>query len=136
MGAFTATLSVLLLVICVLLHREDLRNRLIRLAGRGRLTLTTRALDEAGRRIGRYLLGHALVNAGFGVAVGLALFLAGVPYPALWGMLAGALRFVPSVGVWLVAPFPAALALISSPSLLQPLLVLAVFLLLELLTAN
>jgi hypothetical protein len=68
--------------------------------------------------------------------VGLALFLIGVPYAALWGLLAGALRFVPSVGVWLVAPFPSALALISSPSLTQPLLVLALFLLLELVNAN
>ena len=54
----------------MLLRREDLRNRLIRLAGKGRLTLTTRALDEAGRRIGRYLLGNSLVNAGFGITVG------------------------------------------------------------------
>jgi predicted PurR-regulated permease PerM len=136
LGVFTAALAVLLLVICMLNHREDLRNRLIRLAGRGRLTLTTRALDEAGRRIGRYLLGHSLVNAGFGVAIGLGLLLLGVPYPALWGLLAGALRFVPSVGVWLVAPFPAALALIEAPDLTQPLLVLALFLLLELLNTN
>src|SRR5439155_12538343 len=62
--------------------------------------------------------------------------LVGVPYAALWGLLAGALRFVPSVGVWLVAPFPAALALISSPSLTQPLLVITLFLLLELLSGN
>jgi predicted PurR-regulated permease PerM len=136
LGVFSAALAVLLLVLCMLVHREDLRNRLIRLAGRGRLAVTTRALDEAGRRIGRYLLGHSLVNAGFGAAVGLGLFLIGVPYPALWGLLAAALRFVPAVGIWLVAPFPAGLALISLPGLTPPLLVLALFLLLELLTAN
>ncbi len=136
LGVFSAALAVFLLVLGLLIYREDLRNRLIRLAGRGRLTLTTRALDEAGRRIGHYLLGHALVNAGFGVGIGLSLFLVGVPYPVLWGMLAGSLRFVPSVGVWLVAPFPAALALISSPGWLQPVLVVVVFLLLELLTTN
>jgi predicted PurR-regulated permease PerM len=136
LGAFSAALVVLLLVICMLVGREDLRNRLIRLAGSGRLVLTTRALDEAGRRIGRYLLGRSLVNTGFGVAVALGLFLIGVPYAALWGLLAGALRFVPSVGVWLVAPFPAALALIRSPGLAQPLLILALFLALELLGAN
>jgi predicted PurR-regulated permease PerM len=136
LGVFSAVLVVLLLVICLLNHREDLRNRLIRLAGRGRLTLTTRALDEAGRRIGRYLLGHALVNAGFGAAVGLGLLLLGVPYPALWGLLAAALRFVPSVGIWLVAPFPAALALIGFPGVTQAVLVLALFLLLELLSTN
>src|SRR5262249_1755272 len=76
------------LVSAVLMHREDLRNRIIHLAGQGRLTPTTRALDEAGRRIGGYLLGRSVVNAGFGVAVGLGLWLIGVPYAALWGLLA------------------------------------------------
>src|SRR5262249_3956867 len=124
----TAALVALLLVILMLIHREELRNRLIRLAGRGRLTLTTRALDEAGQRIGRYLLGHALVNAGFACALGLGLLLLGVPYPALWALLAGLLRFVPSVGIWLVAPFPTLLALIIAPDLTHPLLVLGLFL--------
>jgi hypothetical protein len=136
LGAFSAALAVLLLVICMLVSREDLRNRLIRLAGSGRLVLTTRALDEAGRRIGRYLLGRSLLNTGFGMAVGLGLFFIGVPYAALWGLLAGVLRFVPSVGVWLVAPFPAALALIRAPGLTQPLLILTLFLGLELLGTN
>ena len=119
-GRSPPSLAVVLLVITLLLYREDTRNRLIRLAGRGRLTVTTRALDEAGRRIGGYLLGHAAVNAGFGAAIGLGLFLLGVPYPALWGLLAGAFRFVPSVGVWLVAPLPAALAFISGTGLRPP----------------
>jgi predicted PurR-regulated permease PerM len=136
LGVSSAALAVLLLVLCMLIYREDLRNRLIRLAGSGRLVLTTRALDEAGQRIGRYLLGQSLVNTGFGVAVGLGLFLLGVPYAALWGFLAGCLRFVPSVGVWLVAPLPVALALISSPDLTQPLLVLVLFLVLQLLSTN
>jgi hypothetical protein len=127
---------VVLLVITLLIHREDLRNRLIRLAGRGRLTLTTRALDEVGQRIGRYLLGRSLVNAGFGAAVGFGLLVLGVPYAALWGLLAGTLRFVPSVGVWLVAPFPVALAFISSPGPVQAIAVFSLFLVLELLTTN
>src|SRR5262245_21093335 len=133
LGVFSAALAVLLLVICMLNYREDLRNRLIRLAGSGRLVLTTRALDETGRRISRYLLGQSLVNAGFSIAVGLGLFLIGVPYAALWGLLAGVFRFVPVIGPWLAAPFPAVVALIGSPSLTQPLLVLALFLVLELL---
>jgi predicted PurR-regulated permease PerM len=134
LGVVSAVVAVVLLVITLLLYREDTRNRLIRLAGRGRLTVTTRALNEAARRIGGYLLGHSTVNAGFGTAVGLGLFFLGVPYPVLWGLLAGLFRFVPSVGVWLVAPLPAALAYIGGTA--QPLLVLALFLVLELATAN
>jgi predicted PurR-regulated permease PerM len=136
LGAVSVAAVVALLVIALLLHREDTRNRLIRLAGQSRLTVTTRALDEAGRRIGGYLLGHAAVNAGFGAATTLGLFLLAVPYPGLWGMLAGAFRFVPSVGVWLVAPFPAALAFISGTGFLPPALVFGLFLTLELLTTN
>jgi predicted PurR-regulated permease PerM len=135
LGVLAAILVVVLLVIVLLIHREDLRNRIIRLAGRGRLTLTTRALDEVGRRIGGYLLGYAVVNAGFGAAVGLGMLLLGVPSPALWGLLTGTLRFVPGVGVWLVAPFPVALAYIGSSSA-SAALVLSLFLVLELGTRN
>jgi len=106
---------VVALVISMLRQREELRNRIVRLAGRGRLALTTQALDEVGRRIGRYLLRHSLVNAGFGVAVGAGLGLLGLPYAGLWGFLAGALRFLPAIGPWLVAPFPAVLALSDAP---------------------
>jgi predicted PurR-regulated permease PerM len=130
----SAALAVILLVITLLLFREDTRNRLILLTGRGRLTVTTQALDEAGRRLSGYLLGHAAVNVGFGATIGLGLFVLGVPYPVLWGMLAAAFRFVPSVGVWLVAPLPAALAYVGGTA--HPALVLAVFLVLELTTAN
>jgi predicted PurR-regulated permease PerM len=136
LGNVTLLVAVILLVITLLLYREDTRNRLIRLTGRGRLTVTTRALDEAGRRLGGYLLGHSAVNAGFGIAIGLGLTALGVPYSALWGLLAGALRFVPSVGVWLVAPLPAFLALVSGPGFTPPLLVLALFLVLDLITTN
>jgi predicted PurR-regulated permease PerM len=132
----SAAVAVALLVIALLLYREDTRNRLIRLAGQGRLTVTTRALDEAGRRIGGYLLGHAAVNAGFGAAVAVGLYLLGVPYPLLWGMLAAAFRFIPAVGVWLVAPFPAALAFINGIGLIPPALVLGLFLVLNLLTSS
>ena len=132
----TLFVAVILLVIALLLYREDTRNRLIRLAGRGRLPVTTRALDEAGRRISGYLFGHSAVNAGFGVVIGLGLAAIGIPYSALWGLLAGTFRFIPSVGVWLVAPLPAALALISSPGFVDPVLVLVLFLSLDQLTAN
>lgn len=135
-GPLSSAFAVLVLVMCMLMQREDLRNRIVRLAGRGRVSLTTRALDEVGWRIGRYLLWRSLVNFGFAVAVGFGLALIGVPYPALWGFLAGALRFLPSVGVWLVAPFPFLFALLDAPGWTPPTLVLLLFLTLEFLTGS
>jgi predicted PurR-regulated permease PerM len=133
-GAVSIAGAVLLLVVTLLLYREDTRNRLIRLAGRGRLAVTTRALDESGRRIGRYLLGQATVNAGFGVLVALGLWALDIPYPLLWGMLAAAFRFIPSVGVWLVAPVAAGLAYITGAA--HPLAVVGLFLALDLVMSN
>lgn len=134
LGAVSIAGAVLLLVITLLLYREDTRNRLIRLAGQGRLTVTTRALDEAGRRIGGYLLGQATVNVGFGALIALGLWALGVPYPLLWGLLAAALRFIPSVGIWLVAPLAAGMAFLTGAT--HPAAVLGLFLVLDLLTAN
>ena len=73
------------LVIFMLIQREDLRNRLIRLIGYGRLTLTTKALEEASQRISRYLLMQSIINTSFGIAVGIALYLIGLPYALLVG---------------------------------------------------
>jgi predicted PurR-regulated permease PerM len=132
LGAVSIALVVLLLVVVLLLYREDTRNRLIRLAGRSRLTVTTRALDEAGRRIGGYLLGQATVNAGFGAMVTLGLLALGIPYPFLGGILAAAFRFIPAVGIWLVAPLPAVLGFTTGTA--HPATVLGLFLALDLLT--
>src|SRR5262249_4898366 len=97
---------VIALTVAMLFKREDLRNRLIRLAGHTQLTRTTRAIDEATRRISRYLVLQVAVNAGFGLLFGLGLALFGVPYPALWGILATVVRFIPYVGTWLAAVPP------------------------------
>ena len=123
---------VITLVIFMLLERGDLRNRVIRLVGYGRLTLTTKALDEAGRRISRYLLMQSLINGSFGVAIGLGLFLIGLPYALLWGTLAAALRFIPYLGPVAAALFPIALSLVEFPGWQQPLLVIGLVVLLEL----
>ena len=123
---------VIALVIFMLLERGDLRNRVIRLVGYGRLALTTKALDEAGRRISRYLLMQSLLNGSFGVAVGLGLFLVGLPYALLWGALAAALRFIPYLGPIAASLFPIALSLAEFPGWQQPLLVTGLIVLLEL----
>jgi len=122
----------IVLVIFMLIQREDLRNRLIRLVGYGRLTTTTRALEEASQRISRYLLMQSIINVFFGVTVAIALWLIGLPYALLWGFLAAMLRFIPYVGPWAAAIMPSALSMIVFEGWLWTALIVAVFLVLEL----
>ncbi len=123
---------VVVLVMFMLIRREDMRDRLISLFGRGQLTLTTKALDDAGDRIGRYLLMQFILNAGFGLAVAIGLTIIGVEYAFLWGFLAGTLRYIPYLGPWLAAILPLALAVLVTRGWTTPLLVIGLFLVLEL----
>jgi predicted PurR-regulated permease PerM len=120
----------------MLIKREDLRNRVIRLAGHGRLNLMTQALDDAGRRLSRYLLMQCLVNIGYGLVFGLGLYLIGIPNALLWGVFAGLLRFVPYVGTFIAAALPALLALAVFPGWHAAGLVCGIFIVLELLVGN
>jgi predicted PurR-regulated permease PerM len=122
---------VLVLVVFMLIERQELRNRLIRLFGHGRITITTKALDDATGGIIRYLLMQSLVNACFGLAVGLGLWAIGVPFPLLFGVLAGLLRFIPYVGTWIAALLPITVSLAIFAGWTKPLLVIALFAILE-----
>ena len=124
-------LLVAILVVFMLLERDELRNRIIRLLGYGRLSLTTQALDEAGQRVSRYLFAQFIVNACLGLAIGLGLFLLGVPYALLCGFLIILLRFVPFIGIWIAAILPLAVSLATSSNWWQPLSVIALFAVLE-----
>jgi predicted PurR-regulated permease PerM len=126
--ALASAVVVMVLTVFMLLERRELRDRLILLIGYRRVTVTTRALDEAGARISRYLLMQAIMNGTFGVVVGLGLFLIGVPYAVTWGSLAAALRFIPYVGTYGAALLPFALSLAIFPGWLQPALVVGLFL--------
>ena len=106
---------VVVFVIFFLLQRQDLRDRFIRLAGARDLRRTTRALDDAARRLSRYLLIQTGINASLGVLVGAGLWFIGVPNPVLWGILTMLLRFVPYIGPVIAAAFPAALAVAVDP---------------------
>ncbi|MGI4810334.1 MAG: AI-2E family transporter, partial [Janthinobacterium lividum] len=101
--------------IFILLQREDLRDRMIRLVGSGDLHRTTLAMDDAGRRLSRYFLAQASLNLVFGCVIGLGLWILGLPSPLLWGVMSGLLRFVPYVGPVLAAGLPMALAAGVSP---------------------
>lgn len=127
---------VVVLVIFMLLEREDLRDRMIHLVGRGRLHVTTQAIDEAGGRVSRYLMAQLIVNVTYGIPIGFGLWLIGIPNAVLWGVLATILRFVPYIGPWIAASFPLILSLAVTPSWNAPLLTLALFLVVELISNN
>ena len=127
---------VIVIVIFMLLAGDDLRDRLIHLVGRGRLRVTTQALDDAGHRISRYLRAQLLVNASFGLAIGIGLFFIGIPNAVFWGLLAMVLRFLPYIGPWIAAAFPIALSLAVFESWTQPLLTIGLFAACELVSNN
>ena len=106
---------VAIFIVFILMQREDLRNRFIRLVGGGDLQRTTLAMDDAGSRLARYLLAQVLLNLGFGVVVAVALAIIGVPSAILWGIVAMFMRFVPYVGAAGSALFPIVMAAAASP---------------------
>ena len=125
---------VLVLVIFMLLERRDLRDRLIGLFGPGRLTITTKAFDEAGSRVSRQLLMQSLVNLLYGIVAGIGLYLLGVPYPLVWAALGAALRFIPYLGPVLGAAAPILVSLAALQGWTGPLSVTGLFIVLELFT--
>jgi predicted PurR-regulated permease PerM len=127
---------IIVVVIFMLLEREELRDRLIRLIGYGDLHRTTEALQEAGHRVGQYLLMQLVVNCAYGVPLALGLWAVGIPNAVLWGMLAIVLRFVPYIGPAISTVLPLFLAFAVDPGWSLVLWVAAIFLVLELTSNN
>jgi predicted PurR-regulated permease PerM len=126
----------MVLVIFMLQKREELRNRIIRLVGQGRLVAATRFVDEAGQRISRFLLMQAIVNGTFGLVLGFGLLCLGVKYALLWGFLGAMLRYLPYIGAFLAAVLPVSLTLAMTDGWGTTLLVIGLFVTLELIVAN
>lgn len=136
LGPLATAGLIAVLVLFALLRYDELRNRLVTAVGRGNLALTMKALDDATTRISRFLLMQFVVNASFGIAVGLGLALLGVPYSLVWGLTAAVLRYIPFVGPWVAAALPIAISLITSNGWLQVTGVIGLFLVLELISNN
>ena len=132
----TAFFIVVVLTIFVLAQREDLRGRIITLAGPEHVTVTTRTLDEAVRRISHLLLGLTYINVSFGALVAAGLWLIGIPYALLWGAMAGVLRFVPIVGSWFALALPAFVAFATTPGWVATIRVVGLFVIMDLTAAN
>lgn len=112
--ALTAAI-VLVFIIFILIEREDLRDRIIRLGGPKRVNATTKLLDDAAHRVSRYLLAQLTVNIVYGVLAGIGLFLIKVPNPFLWAMVAAMFRYIPYLGIWIAATMPAVIAFAVEP---------------------
>jgi predicted PurR-regulated permease PerM len=115
LNPLATTGMIIIFVIFILIQREDLRNRLIRLAGSHDLQRTTAALDDAASRLSRLFLAQLTINSIFGVTIGVGLSFIGIPSAILWGILAAVLRFVPYIGSAIAAAFPLALAAAVDP---------------------
>jgi len=131
LGPLETTILVLIVAIFVLMQQEDLRDRFIRVFGSSDLHRTTRALDDAAARLSKYFLSQLAVNTSFGIVIWLGLWLIGIPSPAMWGVMAGLLRFVPYIGSFLAAVAPAALGAAVDPGWTMALEVVALFVIVE-----
>ena len=123
-------------VLFFLIDRNDIRDRLISLTGRHRFHTTTRALDDAAKRVSSYLLMQLVVNVTYGVPIALGLFLIGLPNAGLWGLLCTILRFVPYLGPILGAALPIILSVAVFEGWTQPLLTVGLFLVMEIISNN
>ena len=136
LGPLATTAIIIVFVIFILMTREDLRDRLIRLAGSTDIPHTTAAIDDAAHRLSRLFLAQLLINTAFGALIGLGLFLIGIPSSFVWGVLAGILRFIPFIGSILGLVFPLALAISVDPGWSMVMWTVVLFLGLEVVTSQ
>lgn len=136
MAPLTAAGMVVVLVLFMLLQREDQRNRLIRLFGASNIHATTEALTDVVARVSRYLRMQFLINAGYGLCVGAGLALIGLPNAVMFGVLSFSLRFLPYIGPWISAALPIAVSIAISDGWAQAVMVVGLFVVLELIVNN
>lgn len=127
---------VVVFVIFMLIERDDLRRRMIRLIGQASPESTTKLLDEASGRVSTYLLMQLIVNVSYAVPIAAGLYFIGIPNPILWGALSGLLRYIPYIGPWIAMSMPFTLALAVDPHWAKPLMVLGLFAVVEIIVAN
>src|SRR5690606_5486547 len=126
----------IVLLVAMLLQREDLRDRFIKVVSAGRINVATQAVDDAARRVSRYLFLQLIVNATYGLPVGLGLWIIGIPNALLWGLLATLLRFIPFLGPWIAAIFPVTLAAAVAPGWEPLIYTILLFVVMEVVSNN
>jgi predicted PurR-regulated permease PerM len=123
---------VLLFVIFILLQREELRDKAIRLLAASDLQRATSAMNDAAERLSKYFLSQVFINSAYGAFIAGGLWLLGVPSPIVWGILAMLMRFVPYLGSFIAAAPPLLLAAAVEPGWTTFLLVGTLYLVSEL----
>ena len=127
---------VVVFVVFMLLYYDNLRDRILRLVGTGRLNESTQAIDDAAHRVSRYLLMQSIINASHGLVVAVGLYFLGLPSALFFGLTSALLRFVPYLGPVLAAAMPIALGLAVFDGWTYPLMVIGFFIVLEILSNN
>ena len=127
---------VLVLLVFILIEHESLRDRAVRLAARGDVGRTVKALGDATEGVSRFFFSQFMVNLIFGAVVGASLWVAGVPHAALFGALSGLLRFVPYLGALVAGAVITVFAAAIDPGWTLALSCLAIFVVLEVIVAN
>lgn len=125
-----------ILLIFFLYYRDDLRDRVVRLFGQARISVTSAALDDCARRIKRFLLAQICANGLIGLFIGVGLHFMGLPNAALWGLIAAVARFLPYIGTFAAAVLPFAVAVAQFDGWLIPIMVIAWSVLVDVLSAN
>ncbi|MCA9317257.1 MAG: AI-2E family transporter [Planctomycetes bacterium] len=128
--------AVLILALFLLIYAPSLRDRIVQVLGPGNLSITTQALDEATGRVSSYLFTTLMLNAAYGIPVGIGLHWIGLPGAIFFGLAATLLRFIPYVGPWTGAALPILFSLAVFPTWGPTLSILGLFLVLELITEN
>lgn len=135
-GPLSQALIVTVFVLFILIQREDLRDRIIRLIGEGHLHVTTDALDEAAEKVSKFLSMQLLINVGYGISVSIGLLLLGIPNAVLWGLISGTFRFVPYIGAWIAALCPIFLSFALDTGWIIPICTIGLFVILEIFNGN
>ena len=127
----------------MLIHRENLRDRITAVVSHGNYVTTTEAMDEAANRISRYLIAQTIINSGYGIVLTIGLLTIGgtmtdegFPNAILWGVLTTCLRFIPYLGPTAAAIFPSAMAFAVFPGYSVFIAVVALITTMELLCNN
>jgi hypothetical protein len=130
------TAGIVIVLVVFFLVRRGLARSIHPPDWKGHVTVTTQMLEDAGARVSRYLSMLFIINATFGIAVGIGLYLIGVPNAVLWGILATTLRFIPYIGPWIAAAMPIGLSMAISTGWVAPILTVVLFVVLELFSNN